>query len=170
MSATERRSRQHPRLIGVGEASERIDAPGYAALSPAELAGRARGRRAGRRRRAGSWRRTSTSSPRSGSSRSPARTPCAPFGASDNFRALGRQADRRRSGARDPGAGRRAGSAASGQRVRARHRGGEARDGAAGRRRGDLDRSPPDRAGEKRDWSETRRRPARGSRLRRHAI
>jgi len=30
-----------PIIVGVGEASERIDAPGYAALSPADLAGRA---------------------------------------------------------------------------------------------------------------------------------
>ena len=30
-----------PVLIGVGEASERIDAPNYAALSPADLAGKA---------------------------------------------------------------------------------------------------------------------------------
>ena len=30
-----------PVIVGVGEASERIDARGYAALSPADLAGRA---------------------------------------------------------------------------------------------------------------------------------
>jgi acetyl-CoA C-acetyltransferase len=30
-----------PILIGVGEASERIDAPGYAAMSPVELASNA---------------------------------------------------------------------------------------------------------------------------------
>jgi len=32
-----------PVVIGVGEASERIDAADYAALSPADLAGRAEG-------------------------------------------------------------------------------------------------------------------------------
>jgi acetyl-CoA C-acetyltransferase len=35
-------SERTPVLIGVGEASERLDGPSYAALSPADLAGRAR--------------------------------------------------------------------------------------------------------------------------------
>jgi acetyl-CoA C-acetyltransferase len=41
MSAAERVADNTPVLIGVGEASERIDAPTYAALSPADLAGKA---------------------------------------------------------------------------------------------------------------------------------
>ncbi len=81
-----------PVLIGVGEASERIDAPDYAALSPVALAAKAAEAALRRRRRAGPGGARSTSSPAirqfeiSGPNAKP------PFGASNNFpRSVGKR-------------------------------------------------------------------------------